>query len=156
LSSFVFYFSCIVDFCLSSRRSSPAPSLIPRLASSHFGGEAVCTESHDSERTISEAAVRETVASDEHAVAESPTLGMMVIMVAGSSEEVAGASIAQVAALVPSSSPQPVSPPATLGISSQRLDDDVLQEFDATHRLSELTTEWGVLAAGAASFREKL
>jgi hypothetical protein len=156
LSSFVFYFSCIVDFCLSSRRSSPTPSLIPRPASSHSGGVAVRTESHDSERTIGEAAVRETVASDEHAAAESPTPGMMVTVAVGLSEEVAGASIAQVAALVPSSSHQPVSPPTALGISSQRLDDDVLWEFDATRCLLELTTEWGVLAAGAASFGEKL
>jgi hypothetical protein len=66
---------------------------------------------------------------------------MMVTVVAGLSEEVAGASIAQVAALVPSSSHQPISPPAALGISRQRLDDDVLREFDATRRLSELTTE---------------
>jgi hypothetical protein len=47
-------------------------------------------------------------------------------------------------------------PPAFLGIISQRLDDNVLREFDATHRLSELTTEWGILAAGATSFGEKL
>jgi hypothetical protein len=129
------------------------PSLIPQMASLHFSGVAVRTESHDLERTISEAAVRETVASDEHAAAESPTLGMVVTMAAGPFEEVAGASSAQVAALVPSSSHQPISPPAALGISSQCLDDDVLLEFDA---LSELTTEWGVLAAGATSFREKL
>jgi hypothetical protein len=94
LSSFVFYFSCIVDFCLSSHRSSPAPSLILRLASSHSGGAAVCTESHDSERTISEATVRETVASDEHAAVESPTPGMMVTVATGPSEKVVGASIA--------------------------------------------------------------
>jgi hypothetical protein len=94
LSSFVFYFSCIIGFCLSSCRSSPVPSLIPRPASSHFGGVAVRTESHDSERTISEAAVRETVASDEHAAAKSPTPGMMVTVVASPSEEVVGASIA--------------------------------------------------------------
>jgi hypothetical protein len=156
LSSFVFYFSCIVDFCLSSCRSSLAPSLIPRPASSHSGGAAVRTESHDSERTISEAVVRETVASDEHAAAESPTLGMVVTVAAGLSEEVVGASIAQVAALVLSSSHQPISPPAAHDISSQRLDDNVLREFDATRHLSELTTEWGVLAAGVASFREKL
>jgi hypothetical protein len=70
--------------------------------------------------------VRETVAFDEHAAAESPALGMMVIVAAGLSEEVAGAPIAQVTALVPSSSHQPISPPTALGISSQRLDDDVL------------------------------
>jgi hypothetical protein len=112
----------------------------------------VRTESHDSERTISEAVVRETVASNEHAAAESPTPGMAVTMAAGPSDEVAGASSAQVAALVPSSSHQSVSPPTALGISSQRLDIDMLREFDTTRRLLELTTEWGVLAAGAASF----
>jgi hypothetical protein len=31
-----------------------------------------------------------------------------------------------------------------------------MREFDATHRLSELTMAWGILAAGAASFGEKL
>jgi hypothetical protein len=96
------------------------------------------------------------MALDEHVAAESPTLGMVVTVAAGPFEEVARASSAQVAALVPSSSHQPVSPPAALGISSQRLDDDVLWEFDATRRLSELTIEWGVLVAGAASFGEKL
>jgi hypothetical protein len=81
---------------------------------------------------------------------------MVVTEVIGPSEEVAGASTAQVAALVLSSSHHSVSPHAALGTSSQRLDDDVLQEFDATRRLSELTTDWGILAAGAASFGEKL
>jgi hypothetical protein len=94
LSSFIFYFSCIADFCLSSRRSSPAPSLIPQSASSHYGGAAVRTESDDLERMISEVAVRETVASDEHATAESPTLGIVVTVAVGPFEEVAGASIA--------------------------------------------------------------
>jgi hypothetical protein len=61
------------------------------------------TESQDSERTVSEAAVRETVTPDDHAVAESPTLEMMVTVVAGPSKEVAGACTAQVAALVLSS-----------------------------------------------------
>jgi hypothetical protein len=32
----------------------------------------------------------------------------------------------------------------------------MLQEFDATRRLSELTMDWGILAAGAASFGEKV
>jgi hypothetical protein len=75
---------------------------------------------------------------------------------AGPSEEVAGASTAQVVALVLSSSDQPVSPHVALSTSSQRLDDDVLREFDATRRLSELTTDWGILAASATSFGGKL
>jgi hypothetical protein len=81
---------------------------------------------------------------------------MAVTVAAGPSEEVAGASAAQVAALVLSSLHQSVSPHVALCTSSQRLDDDVLREFDATRHLSELTTEWGILAAGAASFGEKL
>jgi hypothetical protein len=32
----------------------------------------------------------------------------------------------------------------------------MLREFDATRRLSELTMDWGILAAGAASFGEKV
>jgi hypothetical protein len=59
-------------------------------------------------------------------------------------------------ALVLSSSHQLVSPHVALSTSSQRLDDDVMWEFDTTRRLSELTTNWGILAAGAFSFREKL
>jgi hypothetical protein len=68
--------------------------LIPRLASSHFGGVAVHAESHDSERTIGEAVVREMVASDEHAAVGLLTPGMMVTVAVGSSEEVVEASIA--------------------------------------------------------------
>jgi hypothetical protein len=100
--------------------------------------------------------MRETVAPDEHATVESPIPKMVVTVEVGSSEEVARASTAQVAALVLSSSHQSVSLHATLGTSSQRLDDDVLWEFDATRRLSELTTYWGILAVGAASFGEKI
>jgi hypothetical protein len=81
---------------------------------------------------------------------------MAVTVAVGPFEEVVGASAAQVAALVLSSSHQSVSPHVALGTSSQRLDDNMLQEFDGTRRLSELTTEWGILAAGAASFGEKL
>jgi len=51
---------------------------------------------------------------------------------------------------------QPTSPSAPLGTSAQRLDDDVLQQFDATHRLSELTAAWGNFATFATSFGEKL
>jgi len=69
----------------------------------------------------------------------------------GTSEEVAGAS--QDTALVLASLPVLASPTAPLGTSSQRLDNDVLLQFDATHRLSELTAAWGALST---SFGEKL
>ena len=72
----------------------------------------------------------------------------------GPSEEVAGAS--QDTALVLPSLHRPASPSAPLGTSGQRLDDDVLQQFDATHRLSELTAAWGTFATFATSFGEKL
>jgi hypothetical protein len=62
--------------------------------------------------------VRETVASDEHATVESPTLRMVVTVAAGPSEEVAGASATQVASLVLSSSHQSVSPHVALGKAS--------------------------------------
>ena len=74
-----------------------------------------------------------------------------VATVVGTSEEVAGAS--QDTALVLPSLPASASPSAPLGTSSQRLDDDVLLQFDATHRLSELTAAWGDLLT---SFGEKL
>jgi hypothetical protein len=47
--------------------------------------------------------VRKTVAPDEHAAVESPTSEMVVTVVAGPFEELAGASTAQVVALVLSS-----------------------------------------------------
>ena len=56
-------------------------------------------------------------------------------------------------ALALPSSHQAASPSAPLGTGARRLDDDVLQQFDATHRLSELTTTWGTLVT---SFGEKL
>ena len=48
---------------------------------------------------------------------------------------------------------RPASPSAPLATGGQRLDDGVLQQFDATYRLSELTAAWGTFAT---SFGEKL
>ena len=53
------------------------------------------------------------------------------------SEEVAEAS--KDTALVLPSLPAPASPSTPLGTGALRLDDDALHQFDATHRLSELT-----------------
>ena len=52
--------------------------------------------------------------------------------------------------------PAPASPSAPLGTGGSRLDDDVLHQFDATHRLLELTAAWGSLSTLATSFGEKL
>jgi hypothetical protein len=117
------------------------PSLNPRPASSQSVGVTVRIESHDLERTVSEATMRKIVTPNDDAVIESPTPKMMVTVVAGPSKEVAEASTAQVAALVLWSSHQSVSPHVALGTSSQRLDDNTLREFDDTHRLSKLTTD---------------
>ena len=92
------------------------------------------TESKDSESTVGEVAVRE---AGPPAAADPVALEVTVVMAVGTSEEVAGAS--QDTALALPSLPAPASPSAPLGTGASRLDDDVLYQFDATHRLSELT-----------------
>jgi hypothetical protein len=57
--------------------------------------------------------------------------------------EVAGISTAVASALVVVSSAQPTSSATGHASSSLRLEEDVMLQFDATHRLSELTTSWG-------------
>ena len=54
------------------------------------------------------------------------------------------------------SSPWPSSPSPLLASSGPPSADDVVQQFDATHRLSELTAAWGSLSTLATSFGEKL
>ena len=54
------------------------------------------------------------------------------------------------------SSPQPASPSPSLASSGLSFADDVVQQFDATRRLSELTAAWGSLSTLATSFGEKL
>ena len=103
---------------------------------------------------VVEVAVRETVPLGDHATSDLLTLGVTVAMGVDPFEEVAGAS--QDMALVLPSLPMPASPSASLGTGAPRLDDDVLHQFDATHRLSELTAAWGNLATFATSFGEKL
>ena len=98
--------------------------------------------------------MRETGFPGDHDAADLLAPEVTVATVVGSSEEVARAS--QDMAMVLPSLPTPASPSALLGTSSQRLDDDVLHQFDATHRLSKLTGAWGNLATFATSFGEKL
>jgi hypothetical protein len=92
----------------------------------------------------------------EEAVVESPTPDVVVTVVASPVLEGAEASSAHDTTLVYASLRRPTSPPSALAANSQRLDDDVVQHFDATHRLSELTVAWGILAADATSFGKKL
>ena len=54
------------------------------------------------------------------------------------------------------SSPWLASPSPLLTSSGPPLADDVVQQFDATHRLSELTAAWESLSTLVTSFGEKL
>ena len=100
---------------------------------------------------VGEVAMRETGVPGDHTTVDLLAPEVTVATVVGSSEEVAGAS--QDMALVLPSLPWPASPSAPLASGVQRLDDDVVQQFDATHRLLELTATWG---AFLTSFGEKL
>ena len=103
---------------------------------------------------VGEVAVRETGFPGDHTAAGLLTPGAVVSVGVYPSMEVARTS--QDTALGLPSLHQPASPSAPLGTSDQRLDEDVLQQFDATHRLSELTAAWGTFATFATSFGEKL
>ena len=95
--------------------------------------------------------MRETGVPGDHTTVDLLAPEVTVAMTMGASEEAVG--VSQDTALVLPSLPAPASPSAPLGTGDQRLDDDVLQQFDATHRLSELTAAWGTLAT---FFWEKL
>ena len=73
-------------------------------------------------------------------------------IVVGPSEGLASSS--QEIALVIPSLPRPASP--SLASGGPPFADDVVQQFDATHWLSELTAAWGDLSSLATSFEEKL
>ena len=81
--------------------------------------------------------MREIGFPSDHAAADLLDPEVTVAMVVEPYEEVAEAS--QGTALVLSSSQRPASPSAPLAPGCHRLDDDVVQQFDATHRLSKLT-----------------
>jgi hypothetical protein len=103
---------------------------------------------------VSEATVGETVAYVDQAIMESPNPEVTVTVAEKSALEAAGASTAQDTALVMVSTPLPTSSPVGHASSNQRLEDDVVLEFDTTHHLSKLTAAWENLSAGAASFGE--
>jgi hypothetical protein len=58
--------------------------------------------------------------------------------------------------LVVVSTSLPFPPPAGQSLDNHCLEDDVVLEFDATRRLSKLTTTWEGLLARASSFGEQL
>ena len=126
------------DLCsyrqVSLSSCSPSPSLTPSPPSSQPSGAPSRTESKDSESIVGEVAVRK---ARPPTAADPVAPEVTVVTAVGTSEEVAGAS--QDTALALPSLPAPASPSAPLGTGASRLDDDVLHQFDATHRLSELT-----------------
>ena len=81
-------------------------------------------------------------------------LEVTVAIAVGPSEGLALAS--REIALVMPSSPWPASPSPSLASSGLPFADDVVQQFDATHRLSKLTLALGSLSTLATSFGEKL
>ena len=103
---------------------------------------------------VGEVAVRETGFPGDHAAADLLTPRAAVSVGVDPSKEVAGTS--QDTTLDLPSLHQPASPSTPLGTSDQCLDDDVLQQFDATHRLLELIAAWGSFATFVTSFGEKL
>jgi len=106
------------------------------------------TEPQDSEHTVGEVAVGETRFSSDDAAAGLVAPEVTVAMVVDSSREVAGTSH-DVSLILPSPH-RPSSPSDPLST------EDVVHQFDATHRLSELTASWGDFVTFATSFGEKL
>ena len=81
--------------------------------------------------------MRETGFPGDHAASDLLTPGATMVVGVDPSKEVAGAS--QDMALALPSLSRPTSSSVPLGTGGQRFDDDVVQQFDATHWLSELT-----------------
>ena len=110
------------------------------------------SEPQDSQHSIDEVAVGASELPGEVAVLAAPEV--TVAVASGPSEGLAPASL-EVALVIPSS-PQPTSPSPSLASDGPSFTGDVVQQFDATHRLSELTAAWGSLSTLATSFGEKL
>ena len=106
----------------------------------------------DSQHTIDEVAAGASELPGEVADLAAPEV--TVAVASGPSEGLALASL-EVALVVPSL-PQPASPSPSLASGGPSFFGDVVQQFDATHRLSELIAAWGSLAFSVTSFGEKL
>ena len=85
--------------------------------------------------------------SGDNAAADLVALEVTMVIAVDSSREVTGTSH-DVSLILPSPH-RPSSPSTPLST------EDVVHQFDATHRLSELTASWGDFATFATSFGEK-
>ena len=126
----------------------PSSSLDPLSTSCQSSGVPPSTEPQDSEHTVGEVVVGETRFPGDEAAAGLAPPEVTVAMAVDSSREVAGTSH-DVSLILPSPH-RPSSPSAPLST------EDVVHQFDATHRLSGLTASWGDFATFATSFVEKL
>ena len=111
----------------SSLVSSSTSSLPPAVPTS--------SEPQDLQHSVDEVAAGASELPGEVADLAAPEVTMAVA--SGPSEGLAPASL-EVALVVPSSS-QPASPSPSLASGGPSFTGDVVQQFDATHRLSELT-----------------
>jgi hypothetical protein len=100
------------------------------------------------EHTVGEVVVGGTSLSGDDAAADLVASEVTVAMTVDSSRDVAGTSH-DVSLILPSPhrSSSPFAPLST---------EDVVHQFDATHRLSELIASWGDFVTFATSFGEKL
>ena len=112
------------------------------------------TEPQDLQRTIGEVAAGATKLSSDGATADLAASEVTVAITSGPSGGLASAS-REVTLVIPSS-PRPGSPSPSLASGGPPFADDVVQQFNATHRLSKLTAAWGDLSSLATSFGEKL
>ena len=97
------------------------------------------SEPQDSQHPVDEVAVGVLELPGEVADLAAPEV--TVAVVPGPSKGLAPASLE--VALVAPSSPEPASPSPSLASGGPSFSGGVVQQFDATHRLSELTTAWG-------------
>ena len=112
------------------------------------------TEPQDSQHTASEVVAGATSLSGGDAAADLVAPEVTVAIAVGPSEGLASSS-REIALVIPSL-PRPASPSPSLASGGPPFADDVVQQFDATHWLSELTAAWGSLSSLATSFGEKL
>ncbi|XP_066336305.1 WEB family protein At5g55860-like isoform X2 [Miscanthus floridulus] len=128
----------------SSLISSSTSSLPPVMPTS--------SELRDSQHSVDEVAAGASELPG--GVADLVAPEVTVAVAPGSSGGLAPASLE--VALVAPASPQPASFSPSLASGGPSISGDVVQQFDATHRLSELTAAWGSLSTLASSFGEKL
>jgi hypothetical protein len=112
--------------------------------------------SQDLERTLNVAVAEDATTLVEQPAVESARTEEVMTMVEYLAASTARVSTVQDKALVVASTSLPSLSLAVRLVDDQHLVDEVVQGFDAAHRLSELSVAWSILVAGTTSFGEKL